>query len=886
MGKRVLLADDSITIQKLVEMAFSETDMELLAVSDGRQAISRMEAFRPDVVLADTIMPLMDGYQVCEWIKSQPQFAHVPVVLLTGRFQPFDEAKARAAQMDGRVVKPFVQEQLVELIENLTSGQGGVSEESPLDTAPMAVVEPKSRPQPAQVDTVDDAELLDSEAMDIEELEPEELKPEELEPEDAESSFDDDETVAFDYDSMPFTGKQPEPSYGGDFATEELAVDGLDDNATIRVNPDEIMAYLQENRTPEPPVEDRDVFDDLMEPEPPEPTEREGEDTDIDVSFDRSIESLELEELGGGDGEPSPDEMEAPEFEGMGSMHANEPDDLEELDDDVMALDEDDLMDESFDEAEDEDLREMKTAPLEEPPAHEVEAWAMPEDEDEDEAEETLELEEERAARTDLFEEAVFVGAEDGGMEDTFDEEPLDELELEEFDELEEDDTAEAEYLDEAPAEELKTLPVEEPEFGESDDEEELLVEEMAELDDMEDASMAGQVEGDEYADDALLRHSLEIGDGLGDTEEGVAENELDETETDEEFSPESDEMDLDDALAAEDSDTELMFDSDTPLEDEASIHDLSDGFDTLESIKEHTLDLQPEGEAIPSADQEDELEFLDEPVDLEEAPEDEASAVALESERVLEDEPELLLPEEDGPALELMDDDENDVMESMVEFAESGVEDEEALSLDGGPDQETSDTHFAPPTDLGEPVYEVEEIDEPLISELDEEPLGAPVGQPDEVNGEPLTFESQEIPTEDLGEELDGIMDEAAPSGVDLASLVDSESPAEEPGSEGVVALIEEDEEKVDTQPVEEPPAALSEPHETLASAPVAPGAEIVLSEAQLDVLAKKVAEHLVHQLGTDAILDVAWDVIPELAEAMIQKRIFELEKDAETAY
>ena len=119
MGDKVLLADDSATIQKLVEMALSDSGYELLAVSDGKQALDHMATFRPDVVLADAIMPIMDGYQVCQHVKQDPHFQHIPVILLTGRFQPFDSEKAAEVGIDDRVVKPFSQDQLVGIIEKL-----------------------------------------------------------------------------------------------------------------------------------------------------------------------------------------------------------------------------------------------------------------------------------------------------------------------------------------------------------------------------------------------------------------------------------------------------------------------------------------------------------------------------------------------------------------------------------------------------------------------------------------------------------------------------------------------------------------------------------------------------------------------------------------------
>ena len=96
MRKKILLADDSITIQKVIELTFSDEDFDVVTVGNGRLAVERIEDIRPDIVLCDIIMPEKDGYEVCEQIKKNPTFSHVPVLLLTGAFEPFDQERARA----------------------------------------------------------------------------------------------------------------------------------------------------------------------------------------------------------------------------------------------------------------------------------------------------------------------------------------------------------------------------------------------------------------------------------------------------------------------------------------------------------------------------------------------------------------------------------------------------------------------------------------------------------------------------------------------------------------------------------------------------------------------------------------------------------------------
>src|SRR4026207_2244166 len=97
MGKKILLADDSITIQKVIELTFSDEDFEVVTVGNGRLAVEKVQEVRPDLVLCDIIMPEKDGYEVCDFIKKNPALQHTPVLLLTGALAPFAHARAAPA---------------------------------------------------------------------------------------------------------------------------------------------------------------------------------------------------------------------------------------------------------------------------------------------------------------------------------------------------------------------------------------------------------------------------------------------------------------------------------------------------------------------------------------------------------------------------------------------------------------------------------------------------------------------------------------------------------------------------------------------------------------------------------------------------------------------
>lgn len=106
-GRKLLLADDSLAIQKVIDLTFTDEGMEVTTVGDGQDALEKLNQFTPDVVLADIYMPGVDGYELCQFIKQSERFRGVPVMLLIGTFEPFDEAKARRAGADDVVTKPF-----------------------------------------------------------------------------------------------------------------------------------------------------------------------------------------------------------------------------------------------------------------------------------------------------------------------------------------------------------------------------------------------------------------------------------------------------------------------------------------------------------------------------------------------------------------------------------------------------------------------------------------------------------------------------------------------------------------------------------------------------------------------------------------------------------
>ena len=106
-GRTLLLADDSVAIQKVIDLTFTDEGMQVITTGDGQDALEKLNQSKPDVVLADIFMPGVDGYELCKFIKQSEQFRGVPVMLLVGSFEPFDEAEAKRAGADDVVTKPF-----------------------------------------------------------------------------------------------------------------------------------------------------------------------------------------------------------------------------------------------------------------------------------------------------------------------------------------------------------------------------------------------------------------------------------------------------------------------------------------------------------------------------------------------------------------------------------------------------------------------------------------------------------------------------------------------------------------------------------------------------------------------------------------------------------
>jgi CheY-like chemotaxis protein len=141
MSYRLLLADDSITVQRVIELTFSREDVEVVCVSDGEAAIAWMGRARPDVVLADVGMSRGNGYEVAAFMRSRPELRDVPVLLLAGAFEPLDTARAEQVGYDGVLVKPFEPQHVIARVLELLHRPRERALEAPKEAA-LPAIEP------------------------------------------------------------------------------------------------------------------------------------------------------------------------------------------------------------------------------------------------------------------------------------------------------------------------------------------------------------------------------------------------------------------------------------------------------------------------------------------------------------------------------------------------------------------------------------------------------------------------------------------------------------------------------------------------------------------------------------------------------------------------
>ncbi len=122
---RVLVVDDSNTIRRSAEIFLRQGGHDVLLAEDGFDALAKVHDWHPDLIFCDILMPRLDGYQTCAIIKRNPQFADVPVVMLSSKDGVFDKARGRMVGSQDYLTKPFTKDQLLQTVQQFGPAMPG-----------------------------------------------------------------------------------------------------------------------------------------------------------------------------------------------------------------------------------------------------------------------------------------------------------------------------------------------------------------------------------------------------------------------------------------------------------------------------------------------------------------------------------------------------------------------------------------------------------------------------------------------------------------------------------------------------------------------------------------------------------------------------------------
>ena len=143
MAFRLLVADDSTTIQKIVSIAFENEDVEVEGVGNGQEAFDRIPRFNPDIVLADVDMPGLNGFELSTKIKESPETNDIKVLLLASDFEGFDEQRYKKCCANNHITKPFKSDDIVKMVKSLLDGSACNEDELSETDSKKNILEPK-----------------------------------------------------------------------------------------------------------------------------------------------------------------------------------------------------------------------------------------------------------------------------------------------------------------------------------------------------------------------------------------------------------------------------------------------------------------------------------------------------------------------------------------------------------------------------------------------------------------------------------------------------------------------------------------------------------------------------------------------------------------------
>ncbi|HUP36420.1 MAG TPA: response regulator [Candidatus Limnocylindria bacterium] len=140
---KVLVVDDSLSVRKVVQRALESKRIEVQSAASGSEAIEQIAREAPDLIVCDVIMPDMDGYQICDFIKKHPTLGHTPVLLISGIVNGTVLERAAKVQADDVMRKPFAADELLHRIESLLpAGRRSAASGAPAPAPAMSPAAP------------------------------------------------------------------------------------------------------------------------------------------------------------------------------------------------------------------------------------------------------------------------------------------------------------------------------------------------------------------------------------------------------------------------------------------------------------------------------------------------------------------------------------------------------------------------------------------------------------------------------------------------------------------------------------------------------------------------------------------------------------------------
>ena len=121
---KILVVDDEPEITEIIDTYLSENGFKVLTENTPTKAVEKAKAFKPDIILLDIMMPGVDGYDICQTLKNDVEFSHIPIIFLTGKDRNDDMGRSFKSGGDMFIKKPFSCERLLEIINIVLMSTG------------------------------------------------------------------------------------------------------------------------------------------------------------------------------------------------------------------------------------------------------------------------------------------------------------------------------------------------------------------------------------------------------------------------------------------------------------------------------------------------------------------------------------------------------------------------------------------------------------------------------------------------------------------------------------------------------------------------------------------------------------------------------------------